>query len=118
MLNYRAEMEVVKEEVKRLNSRKAWLSRKEEKILSIIDRECGGVKKDLGIVTVNYRKSTTLEVDDQAKAVDWLRKNGYSGLVKVVEPTVAKDKVKPLLTKFGFDVPGLRLEEHNNMSVK
>lgn len=118
VLNCRAEQTAIKEEVNRLTERKKRLARKEERILAIIDRECDGVKKDLGIATVSYRKSTTLEIDDQEKAINWLREHGYGGFVKVAEPTVSKEKVKPLLAKCSMEIPGLHLEEHNNMSVR
>ena len=118
VLNYRAEQKALKEEADRLTDRRKRIGRKEERILAILDRECGGIKKDLGIATVSYRKSTTLEIDDQEKAINWLTSHGHEDCIKVVAPTVSKEMAKPLLVKQGIEIPGLRLEEHNNMSMK
>ena len=118
VLNDGAEEGALKEEIDRLVERKRKLTRHKEKILKIIDRECAGTKRDLGIATVNYRKSTTLEIDDEEKAVNWLNEHGHEDCVKVAKPTVSKEKAKPLLTKGNIEIPGLRLEEHNNMSLK
>ena len=35
-----------------------------------------------------------------------------------MDPVVSKEKAKPLLAKGGIEIPGLRLEEHSNMSMK
>ena len=118
VLNQRAEQAALKEEERRLADRRKRLARHEERILKIIDRECDGVKRDLGIATVNYRKSTTLEIDDEEKAINWLTAHGHDECVKVAKPTVSKEMAKPLLSKGGVEIPGLRLEEHNNMSMK
>ena len=118
VLNYRAEQKALKEEADRLAERRKRIGRKEERLLAILDRECGGVKKDLGIATVSYRKSTTLEIDDQEKAINWLREHGHEDCIKVMDPVVSKEKAKPLLAKGGIEIPGLRLEEHSNMSMK
>ena len=118
VLNYRAEEKALKEEADRLTDRRKRIGRKEERLLAILDRECGGIKKELGIATVSYRKSTTLEIDDQEKAINWLREHGHEDCIKVMDPTVSKEKAKPLLVKGGIEIPGLRLEEHNNMSMK
>ena len=118
VLNLRAEQGAIKAEVKRLAERGKKLEAKEERILAIIDRECAGEKRDLGIAEVGYRKSTSTEVDNAEQAINWLETHGYDDCLKYTEPSVVKSKVKALISKQGIEIPGVHLEEKNNMSLK
>lgn len=118
VLNYRAEQGAIKAEVERLSDRKKKLERREERILAIIDRECAGEKRDLGIAEVGYRKSTSTEIDNAEQAINWLETHGYDDCLKYADPTVVKSKVKALITKKGIEIPGVHLAEKNNMSLK
>ena len=82
-LNIRSDAAALKAEEDRLSKRRKALERKEEKLVSILDRECGGEKKDLGFATVSYRKSESVEVLDSAKACAWLHDNGYPNQNKI-----------------------------------
>lgn len=77
ILNLRAEGTVIKEEEARLKDRRTRLELKENRLMKILDRECGGVTTDLGIATVYYRAATHLEVSDAAKAIRWLKRNKH-----------------------------------------
>ena len=116
-LNIRSDAAALKAEEDRLSKRRKALERKEEKIISILDRECGGEKKDLGFATVSYRKSDSLEVIDAAKACAWLHDNGHNDCVRIKPPEVIKDEVKKLV-KNDAKIPGVKLVIKNNCSLK
>ena len=68
VLNTRSQMTALKEEEKRLKERRASLERKDERLMAILDRECAGQKTDCGVATICYRKTTRVEVGDDAVA--------------------------------------------------
>lgn len=115
--NYEADETALKTEADRLTERRKRIEKRRKKVLEIIDRECAGIKKDLGIATVCYRKSTSIEIDDEKIALEWLANNGYEDCIKISAPVIRKDMTKSLITK-GTEVPGVHLENHNNMSLK
>lgn len=116
-LNIRSDAAALKAEEERLSKRRKALERKEEKLVNILDRECGGEKKDLGFATVSYRKSEKVEVIDAAKAVAWLHDNGHNDCIRTPAPEVKKDDVKRLI-KNDAVIPGVKLVVNNNCSLK
>lgn len=116
-LNIRSDVAALKVEIDRLSKRRKALERKEEKLVSILDRECGGEKKDFRFATVSYRKSESVEVLDLAKACVWLHDNGYNDCVRIKPPEMIKDEVKKII-KNDAKIPGVKLVEKNNCSLK
>ena len=117
VLNLRSDRNALNDEIKRLAERERRIAAKEERILAILDRECAGEKTDLGVATVGYRKSVATVVDDQDAAVSWLESSGYDDVLKYTAPSVIKSGAKKLLQS-GVEIPGIHLEEHNNMNLK
>ena len=116
-LNLRSEATAVKAEEARLRDRRSRLEKKEARLMQILDRECGGEKTDLGVATLNYRKTSRVEVTDAAKAVSWLKRHKLIDCFRVRAPEVAKTEVKKLLTA-GTKVPGCALGEDRSYSLK
>ena len=85
--------------------------------MQILDRECGGEKTDLGVATLNYRRTTRVDVTDAAKAVSWLKRRKLTDCFRVPAPEVAKAEVKKLLTA-GTKVPGCAMVEDRSYSLK
>ena len=117
VLNLRSEAAAVKAEETRLRDRRSRLEKKEARLMQILDRECGGEKTDLGVATLNYRKTTRVDVTDAAKAVSWLKRRKFLDCFRVPAPEVAKTEVKKLLTA-GTKVPGCALVEDRSYSLK
>lgn len=117
VLNLRSEAAALKAEEARLRDRRSRLEKKEERLLQILDRECGGEKTDLGVATLNYRKTSRVEVTDAAKAVSWLKRRKLIDCFRVPAPEVAKAEVKKLLTA-GTKVPGCAVVEDRSYSLK
>lgn len=117
VLNLRSEAAAVKAEETRLRDRRSRLEKKEGRLMQILDRECGGEKTDLGVATLNYRRTTRVDVTDVAKAVSWLKRRKFLDCFRIPAPEVAKTEVKKLLTA-GTKVPGCALVEDRSYSLK
>ena len=117
VLNCRAESAALKAEEARLNKRRDSLDTKEERLLKILDRECGGETTDLGVATLSYRKTSKLEVTDETKAVNWLKRHKFMDAIKIVAPTVYKTEVRRLLNS-GQKVPGCKVVDDRSCSLK
>ncbi len=117
VLNTRSQVSGLKEEEKRLKERRAMLERKDERLMSILDRECHGEKTDCGVATVCYRKTTKVDVSDNATAISWLMENGHPQCYKVPAPEISKSEVKKLLTA-GTEVPGVALVQDYSCSLR
>ena len=117
VLNLRSEAAAVKAEETRLRDRRSRLEKKEARLMQILDRECGGEKTDLGVATLNYRRTTRVDVTDAAKAVSWLKHRKLLDCFRIPAPEVAKTEVKKLLTA-GTKVPGCALVEDRSYSLK
>ena len=117
VLNCRAESAALKTEEVRLKKRRDALDAKEERLLKILDRECGGETTDLGVATLSYRKTSKVEVTDEAKAVTWLKRHKFMDAIKMVAPTVYKTEVRRLLSA-GQKVPGCKVVDDRSCSLK
>ena len=117
VLNTRSQMAALKEEEKRLKERRASLERKDTRLMEILDRECAGEKTDCGVATVCYRKTTKVEVGDDATAVSWLMDHGHAQCYRVPAPEISKTEVKKLLAA-GTEVPGVALVQDYSCSLR
>ena len=117
VLNLRADIAALKAEEARLHDRRTRLEKKVERLLQILDRECAGEKTDLGVATLQYRKTTRVEVSDAAKAISWLKRRKLTDCFRIPAPEVAKAEVKKLLSA-GTRVPGCALVEDRSYSLK
>ena len=117
VLNLRAETAALKTEETRLHERRSRLEKKIDRILQILDRECAGEKTDLGVATLQYRKTSRVEILDVTKAVNWLRRRKLTDCFRIPAPEVAKPEVRKLLSA-GTKVPGCALVEDRSYSLK
>ena len=117
VLNLRAEAAAVKIEEQRLKERREKLTKKEERLMKILDRECAGEKTDLGVATFSYRKTSHVDVSDAAKAIRWLKRNKHLDCFRVPAPEVAKAEVKKLINA-GTKVPGCAVVDDYSCSLR
>ena len=105
-LNTKATVQSMKDEEKRLHSRRQRMEQKQERLIAILDRECGGQKTDLGIATLCYRKTSHVEITDKGAALFWLKEMGHEDCYRVPEPEISKQAVGKLLDA-GVEVDGV-----------
>lgn len=103
-------IESMKQEKARLTDRIAELENRNEATKNFLDYILAGQKFETAKVKCAYRKSTIVEITDEAQLPEEFLK-----VVTTAKPdkTALKDALKN-----GEEVPGCQLVEHNNLSVK
>ena len=104
-LNTKATVQSMKAEEKRLHDRRQRMEQKQDRLIAILDRECGGEKTDLGVATLCYRKTTHVEITDKDAALKWLKETGHDDCYRIPDPEISKLYVGKLLDA-GNSVPG------------
>lgn len=117
VIETRAEAAALKAEEKRLAERRRRFERREERLMQVLDRECNGVKTDLGVATLRYRQNTRVDVQDAARAINWLKRHKFKDCIRVKEPEVDKTAVRRLLAD-GSTIPGIALVTSQSCSLK
>lgn len=116
VLNARSDIASIKAEEQRLRERRQAVERLEERLMSVLDRECRGKKTSLGVATVSYRKTTKLDVIDSGIAIEWLQEKGFSDCYRT-SIEINKTETKKLIAK-GIDVPGCVITQSNSCSLR
>ena len=117
VMNLRSVAAAIKEEETRLKKRREAFEGREQRVMRVLDRECGGQTTDLGIATLSYRITSRVDISDEASAVKWLKEHDYTSAFKVPEPTVYKAEVKKLIST-GQEIPGCALIEDRACNLK
>ena len=104
-LNTRASITGMKAEEDRLKARRKVSENKEDHLKNILERECGGVKTDLGVATVCYGISKRTEIEDEEAVYEWACKNGHPECYRIAKPAISKTDVAKLLDA-GVEIPG------------
>lgn len=116
-LNARAECAAIKAEEDRLCAVRKSKEKLTERLIGILDRECGGENTDLGIAKLQHRKTQKTEITDQEEAVIWLEESGYDEAIRYALPTVDKTEIKALF-KQGIKVPGTEIVDSVSVSLR
>ncbi len=103
----KASSQTIRAEEARLKERRTRMDKKQDQLISILDRECGGEKTDLGIATLCYGKTSRIEIQDDEAAFEWLQKKGYTECYRIPKPEIYKANVGKLLDS-GNEVPGVK----------
>lgn len=106
--NLRADVDAYKNEIKAFQERKEQAEHKIESLESWLRYALDGARLKTDRIQISYRKSTRVEIDEDAKLPEEFVK---------VTTTPNKTEIKKYL-KQGFDLPGVHLEECQNMTIK
>lgn len=107
--NLCSDAEAYKQEKNNFAEKERIARNKAESLKVFLDNFLAGQKFRTTKVTISYRKSESVEVEDLYKLDD--------DYLKYAEPTVNKQKIKESL-KQGINVPGAKLVEKNNIQIK
>ncbi len=110
-LDAKANVQSLRAEEKRLRDRRQSAENRQERLMAILDRECGGQKTDLGVATLLYRKSSRVNVLDAQKAVLWLKRHKHTDCYRIPDPEISKLYVGRLLDE-GKEIPGIERVPH------
>ena len=111
-----AEAAAIREEEKNLAARRQSAEKKAERLKAYLDYALRGQKFSTARCAVSYRASTATVWDDEERVLNWLKRNSHKECY-TTKVTLQRNEIGKLL-KQGVDVPGARLEEKNNISVK
>ena len=104
-LNTKSDVEALKEEESRLQKRRRSLESRQARLIGILDRECDGQKTDLGVATLCYRRSSRVEILDEAKTLAWLDANSHQDCYRLPPAEISKSALSKLLDS-GEKIPG------------
>lgn len=105
-LDAKATVQSLKAEEKRLKERRQRMDNRHDRLVAILDRECGGEKTELGVATLCYRKTSHVEITDKGAALFWLKEMGHEDCIRIPEPEISKQAVGKLLDA-GVEVEGV-----------
>lgn len=107
--NLTAEAKAIKEEKDNLAARQKACENKAESLKNYLALALAGEKFKTPRVSISFRRSETVQVDDMSKLDD--------DYLKYAMPTVDKAKVKQAL-KAGVELKGVQLVTNQNIQVK
>ena len=110
--NLKSEASAIRDEEKKLADRRQSDEKKAESLTQYVQNVLNGEKFKTPRVTVSYRKSEAVIVDDLQ-----LMQETCDEYLKYKDPEPDKAKIKAAL-KDGITVPGCHLEERQNITIK
>ena len=105
VLDTRDRIRYVKTVENRMKEQRRGMTRKRERLMTVLDRECEGKKTDLGVATLFYRTNYRTEITDEEAAFAWLKENGHEECYRIPKPELSKTAIGRLL-EAGKAVPG------------
>lgn len=116
ILDLEAEAKMVKERADELAKRAQNAKKKAERLREFLQEYLGGEKRKTADYTIGYRRTESVEITDEDRAIAWLMEHGEDALT-YQNPKISKTAVKEIL-KSGREVPGAELVERQSMSVR
>ena len=112
-----AEAKAIQDEIKSLTERRDALKKKAQRLESYLMRFLDGEKFTTPRCVVTFRRSKSLQVEDDFSLVAWCQENGFPDCILMRQPEVSKKAITDLIQS-GVDVPFAHIVEHLNMGVK
>lgn len=113
--NLKSDLEALKAERDSFNQRIKQTNTKLVSLMAYLEFCLNGEKFESEKCKITYRKSETVEIDNERMFMEWAEQNDTC--LRYTAPEIDKAKVKDLLKK-GEEIPYARLEEHQNMQIK
>ena len=115
--NLRAFAGDIKAEEVALKERREAIEKKAERLKEYLSQALNGEKFNTARIAISWRQSTSVEITDKGKLLDWISRTGNDGCLSFKEPTIAKSVVSDLI-KSGVDVPGAEIKTSKNIQLK
>lgn len=112
-----AEAKAIREEEKALAERRKSAENKAERLKGYIDTALGGEPWQSARAAVSYRKSTAVEIEDEAALIEELEFNGFDECLTYQAPKINKVELMKAL-KAGTAIKGAELVTRQNVQVK
>ncbi len=115
--NLNAEAEAYKAEKEAFAEREKAAKNKAESLKKWLAYSLNGQKMSTQKVAISFRKSESVEIEDEERVITFAQKNGRDDLLRYTAPTVNKTAIKAVI-KTGKQIPGAVLVEKQNISIK
>ena len=112
-----AAAKAIREEEKVLAERRKSAENKAERLKGYIDTALGGEPWQSARAAVSYRKSTAVEIEDEAALIEELEFNGFDECLTYQAPKINKVELMKEL-KAGTAIKGAELVTRQNVQVK
>lgn len=116
IIELEAEAKMVKERADELAKRAQSAKKKAERLREFLQEYLQGEKRKTADYTIGYRRTESVEITDEDRAIAWLMEHDEDALT-YQQPKISKTAVKELL-KAGEEVPGAELVERQSMSIR
>ncbi len=117
VLNLRDEQAAIRQEIDRLTARLRTAEKKEKSIREFLRMVLGGEKLKTPTVSISYRTTTSVDIEDPERLVVWAQRSGHDDLLRYKQPEISKTAVKDLLES-GEDVPGATIVTNCSTVIK
>lgn len=115
--NLNAEAEAYKAEKEAFAEREKVAKNKAESLKKWLAYALNGQKMSTQKVAISFRKSESVEIEDEERVITYAQKNGRDDLLSYKAPTVNKSAIKAVI-KTGKKIPGAVLVEKQNIQIK
>lgn len=115
--NLRAESEAIANEVRELQHRKKVAENKAESLKRYLSSVILGQKWSSGRYAIGWRKSKSVEIEDEYQLTVWAQGSGNDDLLRFKDPEISKEAVKKALEQ-GRDIPFATIIEKDNIQIK
>jgi hypothetical protein len=112
-----AEAKAIKDEIAILTERKKAAENKAERLRKYIEFALNGNPYKSSKCAVSFRKTSSLEVVDDLKLIEWAEQSGHDDCLKYTEPEIKKKAVTDLI-KSGVEVPFAQIVNGQSLVVK
>lgn len=117
-LDLKDEQESIRNEIKRLQARLAAAERKEKSLRDYLGLVLGGEKLKTARITVSYRRTSAVEVEDEETLRQWAQRDPIGeDVLRYKEPEISKAEIKRLISE-GHTVPGAEMIERMSVQIK
>ena len=82
-----------------------------------LERALAGQKFQTARCSITFRKTTKVDLHDEAAVIDWAQRMHHDEILKYAAPTISKDELTKLL-KNDVEIPGAELATGLSMGVK
>lgn len=115
--NLQATAAAIRAEEIGLADRRREMERKVERLKEYLTTALDGAKFETPRVKMSFRSSTSVEISDELRLLEWLEKNNHDECVEYKLPKIRVSEVGKLL-KEGQEVPGASLVTKSNLQLK
>lgn len=115
--NLNAEAEAYKAEKEAFAEREKAAKNKAESLKKWLAYALNGEKMSTQKVAISFRKSESVEIEDEERVITYAQKNGRDDLLSYKAPLVNKSAIKAVI-KTGKKIPGAVLVEKQNIQIK